>query len=150
MCKPKVQGGLGMRHLKHQNQAFMTKLGWGLINQKDALWARVLRGKYKCGDDIMPEVAARSTSSRLWKGIAANWQHVKRGVVWRIGDGKNIRFWSDPWLPDGVVLGNVTTVPLAQQVMEDKIEEYVTASGAWDWDRFDYLLPDDICKKIAS
>lgn len=34
----------------------MMKLGWGLLNNRDALWARVLRSKYKCGVDLLPTV----------------------------------------------------------------------------------------------
>ncbi|KAF7815401.1 putative ribonuclease H protein At1g65750 family [Senna tora] len=56
VCKPKSSGGLGLRHVRHQNSAFMFKLGWGLINQKDALWAHVLGAKYRCDDDILPEM----------------------------------------------------------------------------------------------
>lgn len=30
--------GLEFRHLKDQNNAFMTKIGWGLITKKDAIF----------------------------------------------------------------------------------------------------------------
>ncbi|QHO04624.1 LINE-1 retrotransposable element ORF2 protein [Arachis hypogaea] len=46
----KNNGGLGIRHARTLNRAFMMKVGWGLIEKKDALWARVLRSKYGGGD----------------------------------------------------------------------------------------------------
>lgn len=93
------KGGLGLRHVKDQNAAFMTKLGWGLIKQKDALWTQVLRHKYKCGTGIMPVVKAGADASRLWKSIAKNWSHVEEGSIWRVGKGHDVKFWNDVWVP---------------------------------------------------
>ncbi|KAL4336634.1 hypothetical protein AHAS_Ahas12G0029800 [Arachis hypogaea] len=47
---PKAKGGLGIRHARTLNHAFMMKVGWGLVERRDSLWAKVLRTKYKCGD----------------------------------------------------------------------------------------------------
>ncbi|KAF7812112.1 ribonuclease H [Senna tora] len=101
MCRSKQNGGLGLRHIKEQNKAFMVKLGWGLMEKKDALWARVLRAKYKCGNDLVPTISKPQNSSRLWKGIANSWKHMEEGTIWHIGDGRRVRFWADPWLPNG-------------------------------------------------
>ena len=38
VCKPKTCGGLGLRHLDTSNQAYIMKVGWGLIQKKDDLW----------------------------------------------------------------------------------------------------------------
>lgn len=26
---------------------------------------------------------------------------MEKGIIWRIGDGSNVRIWEDPWLPVG-------------------------------------------------
>jgi hypothetical protein len=26
---------------------------------------------------------------------------MKKGIIWRIGDGTNVRIWEDPWIPTG-------------------------------------------------
>lgn len=46
ICAPKEDGGLGFRSLRLVNAAFMMKLRWALLSNKDALWAQVLRFKY--------------------------------------------------------------------------------------------------------
>ncbi|KAF7844979.1 putative ribonuclease H protein At1g65750 family [Senna tora] len=150
MCKTKQNGGLGLKHVRVQNKAFMTKLGWGLVNQKDALWARVLRAKYKCGDDLIPTVRRINTASRLWKGIADSWKHVQEGMVWRIGDGKRVRFWSDPWLPNGSALCHYSLVPLSDVELDRVAADFVSASGGWEWGKFEFLLPNEICSLIAA
>lgn len=37
LCKPKNEGGVGLRKAKHMNYSLLLKVGWGLINKKDAL-----------------------------------------------------------------------------------------------------------------
>lgn len=48
----KAADGLGIRHLRESNRAFMMKNAWSLTNQRDELWVEVLRSKYKCGGDL--------------------------------------------------------------------------------------------------
>ncbi|RYQ95010.1 hypothetical protein Ahy_B08g089987 [Arachis hypogaea] len=78
----------------------MMKAGWGLIESKDSLWARVLRAKYKCGNDIIPQVERRRSDSNLWKGICLAWEDVEKNMVWRVGDGSQIKFWTHNWIPN--------------------------------------------------
>ena len=80
VCYPKVCGGLGLRHASLQNKAFMMKVGWGLVNNKDALWARVIRSKYNCGQDLIPIIRAKKPGSRVWSGIKAVWENVKNEI----------------------------------------------------------------------
>ncbi|KAF7831855.1 ribonuclease H [Senna tora] len=84
--------------MRAQNDAFMKKLGWGLINQRESLWVRVLRNTYKCGDDTVPILIKGSNPSWLWKGVVDNWKHGHNGLIWFIGNRNNVRFWSDSWL----------------------------------------------------
>ena len=71
VCSPKVCGGLGLRHASLQNKVFMMKVGWRLVNNKDALWVRVIRSKYNCGQDLIPNIRAKKPGSRVWSGIKA-------------------------------------------------------------------------------
>ncbi|RYR56984.1 hypothetical protein Ahy_A05g022723 [Arachis hypogaea] len=77
--------GLGVRHAKDLNRAFMMKVGWGLIEKKDSLWSKVLRAKYSCGNDIIPLIRRRKNESNLWKGICSTWKDVQANSIWRIG-----------------------------------------------------------------
>lgn len=39
MCKPKANGGLGIRLMRQTNSAMLAKLGWRIITSPDSLWA---------------------------------------------------------------------------------------------------------------
>ncbi|KAF7822242.1 ribonuclease H [Senna tora] len=111
----------------------LANTGWGLVNQKDGLWARVLRAKYKCGDDLIPKVGRIASASRLWNGIADSWKYVQDGMVWRLGDGKRY-----------------SLAPLSDADLDKVAADFVSASGGWEWGKSDFLLPNEICSLIAA
>lgn len=96
ICKPKTEGGLGLKRLGEMNEAFMLKLGWGLVSKTDDLWVRVLRGKYlqtRDNENMIP-----NQGSRLWRHICKLWPLIQRSIRFRLGDGKTANFWTDRWL----------------------------------------------------
>lgn len=46
LCKPKKEGGLGLGRAEGMNMALLAKLGWRMLTQTGALWARRLGEKY--------------------------------------------------------------------------------------------------------
>ena len=73
-------GGLGLRHASLQNKAFMMKVGWGFVANKDGLWARVIRSKYNCDKDLMSNTRLGKIGSRVWSGIKNIWENVQNGI----------------------------------------------------------------------
>ncbi|KAF7804220.1 putative ribonuclease H protein At1g65750 family [Senna tora] len=106
--------------------------------------------KYACGSGQLPTVAPRHNGSRLWKGICGNWRTILDGSEWRIGNGKTIKFWTDKWIPGCESLINHVRVSLSDFELDKSVDQYITASGDWCWSSFEYLIPDNICMKIAS
>lgn len=51
------------------NDAFMLKLGCGLINNRDALWVIILRGKYGRNKNLHGDLPCNPQDSCLWKAI---------------------------------------------------------------------------------
>jgi len=70
------------------NKASIMELGWGIIHDCISLLVRVLRGKYICSKNHIPQVQAKGKNSPLWKAI--NLQDLAQ-----VMDGKNVRFWMD-------------------------------------------------------
>ncbi|KAF7844636.1 putative RNA-directed DNA polymerase [Senna tora] len=122
LCNPKSSGGLGLRHLKVQNSTFMSKLG----------------------------MSVGSNPSRLWRGIVKNWSSVDKGVRWRIGNGNRSKFWSDEWIPNYGKLCHMAVGPLTESELNASVSSFVSPSGGWDWRRFESLLPNDACLRIAA
>jgi hypothetical protein len=94
----KGRGGLGFRDIHTFNMAMLAKQGWRLIHKPDSLCACVLRTKYFPDGDLL-KASSASNMSYTWRSILKGVEVLKKGIVWRIGDGSKVNLWEDPWLP---------------------------------------------------
>lgn len=53
VCKPRDEGGGGLRKARHFNMAFLMKLGWQLLNNDNKLWVRAIKDKYIKGGNLL-------------------------------------------------------------------------------------------------
>jgi hypothetical protein len=74
--------------------------GWRILQDPNSLCARVLKAKYFPNGNIL-EAEASPGISYTWRSILKGVALLKEGLIWRVGDGTNIRIWRDPWLPSG-------------------------------------------------
>ncbi|PNY15474.1 ribonuclease H [Trifolium pratense] len=111
VCKPKEEGGLGIRNLKLFNIALLGKWWWRLKNEKDLLWCRVLLGRY--GKDLG---FVKNKSSLWWRDLndIANFKSQGRDRWFEdhltkvVGNGRKTLFWNEPWVEgDTLMLGVV-------------------------------------------
>ncbi|KAL9862399.1 putative RNA-directed DNA polymerase [Arabidopsis thaliana] len=112
VCKPRSEGGLGIRKAQDMNKALLSKLGWRLIQDHHSLWARIMRCKYRV-QDVRDGAwtKVRSVCSSTWRSVALGMREVvSPGLSWVIGDGLEILFWMDKWL---------TNIPLAELLVQE-------------------------------
>ena len=50
VCSSKEDGSLGLQQSRLMNEALMMKLAFAILRDKDTLWIKVLRSKYRYGD----------------------------------------------------------------------------------------------------
>jgi ribonuclease HI len=100
VTKRKGQGGMGFRDLRLFNQALLARQAWRLIAFPDSLCARLLKAKYYPFRELTDTAFVQNTSPG-WQGIMHGLELLKKGFIWRIGDGKKIRIWRDNWVPRG-------------------------------------------------
>lgn len=50
VCSDKRKSGLGVRNLASFNRALLCKWSWHYVEERGALWCKVINGKY--GDDV--------------------------------------------------------------------------------------------------
>jgi hypothetical protein len=104
ICKPKSEGGLGVRDLRLVNISLLTKWRWKLLSSVNEVWKEVIvakygedsRGKVRPGIGFGPNIA-----SRWWNDVCnldkdSDW--FVRAVEKKVGSGNNTLFWSDIWV----------------------------------------------------
>jgi hypothetical protein len=90
-------GGMGFRDSRKFNQALLARQAWRLLKKPDSLCARLLKAKYYPNGNLLDTVFS-SDASASWKGVEHGLELLKKGVIWRIGNGKKVRIWRDNWL----------------------------------------------------
>ena len=90
LIKPKVQGGMGFRDFRLFNQALLARQAWRLIAYPDSLCAQVLKARYYPAERLEDTVFS-GNSSQTWQSIVHGLELLKKGLIWRIGDGASVR-----------------------------------------------------------
>jgi hypothetical protein len=99
LCRPKEQGGLGLRDPFIMNKVLSAKIWWRWLKIPKDLWARLWRKKYA------PNVAEKNLirwnednpGSLIWTAARQNRQLVTEHAFWEIRNGKTTLFWQDSW-----------------------------------------------------
>ena len=97
MCKPKNLGGMGFKDLEKFNEAMLAKQVWRLLTDHTSLFYQVFSSKFFPNGSILD--AKPSSSSYAWQSIVKAIPLVKYGMLWRVGDGKQIKIFGERWLP---------------------------------------------------
>lgn len=132
VCYEKSRVGLGIRHLREGNKDFMLKNAWGLISDKDSLWAKAIRSKYKCGSGTIPNIVVHHNASNFWRGIVNVKNHLHEGLIWHVNNRDKVRFWRDRWIWGIDCLEYYLNVSLSSEERDAKIVVFVQEDGSWD------------------
>ncbi|KAE8709396.1 hypothetical protein F3Y22_tig00110332pilonHSYRG01437 [Hibiscus syriacus] len=73
VCKPKIEGGLGVPNLKVVNRALMEKWAWRFAIEREAVWRELLCIKYKLDPSLMQFDSKVSPKlSWMWRDMVRN------------------------------------------------------------------------------
>lgn len=129
------------------NIAFLGKLGWRLVTERDSLWAQILNTKYKHPTVEDHNFSWKQRASNLWKGIHQAGEVLKESIR-RTCSGRSIFFWRDRWLYE-VPLSQIATKELTEYDMKRRAIDYWIAGKGWDWDTLKDLLPEKALNDLS-
>ncbi|XP_042486215.1 cytochrome P450 1A2-like [Macadamia integrifolia] len=108
VCKPKEEGGLGIRRLRDTNMAMLCKLVWRIKHEKSTTNS-FLRARFVKKDGSFNR-GCRPSSIAL--GISKVWKTVEANERWIIGRGDLANFWKDKWWGPRSILEEIQTPDL--------------------------------------
>ena len=141
ICKPKSQGGQGIKTAEETNNAFQLKLIWKIVTEPDNCWVKVIKEKYFKDNDFFN---IEKTNSSWQFGRLLNLRNkFKKGIRWIIGNGKTTNFWTDLWVSDQSLkmYNNGNT-------LDRKVADFIDIYGNWDLNALIRILPVHIVDKI--
>lgn len=141
LTKSKQGGGMGFRDIKLFNQALLARQAWRLLDRPDSLCARVLKAKYYPNGSLI-DTSFSGNASPGWRGIEFGLELLKKGIIWRIGDGYSVRIWRDPWIPRAHSRRPITN---KKNCRLKWVAELLGTDGKWDVTKVQqHFLPIDV------
>ncbi|KAL4562942.1 hypothetical protein LXL04_026973 [Taraxacum kok-saghyz] len=100
----KSDGGLGVGSIRDLNTCLLVKWWWRLKQEKNALWAKAIRGIHNLHDKPHDHLVNKNITG-VWKSIIAarrnlNAQGFELEDIFKlkVKSGENTQFWADKWL----------------------------------------------------
>ena len=106
----KKDSGMGFKDFRSFNIALLAKQIWRLWQKLDSFLAQILEGKYYSSSNIL-DARLGARPSFAWRSIFSSCDLLKAGLIWRVGNGTQIRIWKDKWIPRGRLIYMIQSPP---------------------------------------
>ncbi|KAF8388634.1 hypothetical protein HHK36_027311 [Tetracentron sinense] len=131
ICRPKVEGGLGIRRISDWNNSSLLKRVWELASKGNSLWALWFRSNILWQESIWT-IKMRRAPSWCVRSILKVRDLAESLITHQIGDGKQSWLWLDPWHPRGV-LANCITISSSHLLGIDRWAKVESIRLNQDW-----------------
>lgn len=148
VCKPRDEGGLGLRKARDFNLALLTKLGWQILTNEDKLWVKVMKEKYVNQGGFF-NTSSTNPCSWSWRSMMKGKETLKKGVKWKIGTGSAVNFWDDWWLGNGPI-ANYENVQVPEAYKHATVGQFITRERNWNVSILEGIIPDNILDAIRA
>ena len=106
--RPKKRVGWGSRRLR--NLMMLCKQVWRMMHNPDSLCHKVFKARFFPDCSIL-EAKESTIGSYAWKSILSAKDVIKKGMVWRVGNGQSVCIREDKWLQDKICRTVITPLP---------------------------------------
>ncbi|XP_027152134.1 uncharacterized protein LOC113752202 [Coffea eugenioides] len=104
LCRPKDEGGVGLRGLMQVYDSFSIKLWWK-FRQQQSLWAKFMLQKYCAGQHpCLADIGHRG--SQAWRRMVTMQRFGEENITWIVREGA-LDFWHDNWMGSGALCNKV-------------------------------------------
>jgi len=144
VCKPKEEGGWGIRDIRKFNYALLAKWRWRFVSEEKGRWKDLLVSKY--GMDLDCPQTPVKMQSWWWRhlqkvcteGEGVGW--FQSQLAWRLGSGDKVKFWEDVWIGNSslkTLYPRLFSLSLNQDLKVSEVGEWVDAVWRWNlrWSR---------------
>jgi hypothetical protein len=143
VCRPKKEGGLGVKDLRIMNISLLAKWKWRLLSEGKSIWKNALQERYSGGERgfgwisrlLAPNIASTWWVDLISVGLIDGTDRLRDIFFKRIGNGGETSFWHDTWVgtqPLKEVFPRLFLVSTQKESSVFEVGRWVT--GRWVWD----------------
>lgn len=97
ICRPKAEGGLGIRDLGDVNMALLSSTGWRILTEEESTTSKVLKAKCFPHSSFW-KASSHVPKSAFWTSILKVRPSLIQSCEYQIYKG-NTYIWNTPWVP---------------------------------------------------
>lgn len=127
VCKPKQEGGLGLRSLKEVNDVCCMKLIWRIVSHADSLWVRWIDKYLLKSNNFLSVRATTNHGSWMWAKLLKYRAKAKEFCKVEVKNGNRASFWYENWSQLGCLMDAVGE----RGVIDLGVRKNATVAEAW-------------------
>ncbi|KAJ4734117.1 RNA-directed DNA polymerase (reverse transcriptase)-related family protein [Rhynchospora pubera] len=144
LCMPKEVGGLGIKNIKIQNQAFLLRWLWFLYKNHNSLWFRTTSKIYSPIRGEAAPLVWNKRGSFFWKDIHSLSYLFQFSTSLTVFSGHTASFWYDNWAGKPLVpLLKGAHKPPRQRINYSRGAASLSSLLPMPWDQSTMLLLND-------
>ncbi|CAI0460218.1 unnamed protein product [Linum tenue] len=130
-CKsPVKKGGLGIHDLERFNDALLSKWLWRFATERDSWWRGLINSKYPNDLSSWQTKRERHGFSRsVWANISKEYDSFWNYAAIDPGNGTQVSFWHDCWIPGIVLSASFPRVAAAVLDPEARLSDVANTQG---------------------
>jgi hypothetical protein len=163
VCKPRCQGGLGVRDVGKANLSLLIKWRWRILQKGNALWKDILVAKY--GHSVRTKVhwigsESHYRESSWWKDLCSidiredgSW--FAKNVSRVIGNGQSTKFWLDSWIGNAPLCDRIPRLFSISSLKDGLVREFYDemerwSGGEWGWRRRLFVWEFSLLEELVN
>ncbi|MCH80347.1 ribonuclease H protein [Trifolium medium] len=161
LCKPKEEGGLGIRNLRVVNLSLLAKWRWRLLSEEDEVWKKVIFARYGEGalGNANLDFMVHGNSSSTWWGDLCK---LDKEVGWfnqvvskKVGMGNSVKFWKDVWVGNQSLehrFPRLFGISVQQNEMVQNMGVWMNGEWRWEllWRRQFFVWENELVRELGE
>ncbi|KAG7560295.1 Reverse transcriptase domain [Arabidopsis thaliana x Arabidopsis arenosa] len=127
VCKPKTEGGLGLRNLKEANDVCCLKLIWRIVSNRSSLWVKWIDTYLLRKTSFWMVKQNTNAGSWIWKKILKYRDLAMSFSKVEVRNGETTSFWYDNWS----TLGRLFETVGERGIIDMGISRESSVADAW-------------------
>jgi hypothetical protein len=134
ICKPKAQGGLGIRDMELINKSLIIHSAWNVATHKNPFLSNILKAKYYTNSTFW---IASTTGPRsiFWSCVLQVKQYLHDNSILQI-HARNSSIWSSPWIYSWSTIHDNILLPVTNIPMPSFVSDlWLQGTQSWNEER---------------